>query len=41
MGRVMLVLGHREDPGHQNSELPLKERLPNHDGVIIAVVACL
>ena len=51
VGRMVLALGCREDPEHRNSELPLKDRLPNHGDVTsswsgppqshIAVVACL
>jgi len=48
---MVLALSPREDPGHRNSDLPLKDRLPNHSDVTspwsgppqshIAVVACL
>jgi hypothetical protein len=48
---VVLALGRRKNPDHRNSELPLKDRLPNHDDVTsswsgppqshIVVVACL
>jgi hypothetical protein len=51
VGRMVLALDRRKDLDHQNSELPLKERLPNHDDVTswwsgppqshIVVVACL
>jgi hypothetical protein len=51
VGQMVLALSPREDSGHRNSDLPLKERLPNHSDVTspwsgppqshIAVVACL